>query len=229
MFDRRLLELPMLLSYFKSWTGLLSVVAVLFLSGASNGDILDQSSPAGNLSFFVNEELDQAQTFTVGLSGQLTQFDLFIGRAAATTDDLLIDIRQITGAAGPPTEPNAGSNIVVTVTASAVSVPTTPSWNIFDISASNIPVLAGEEYAIALRSASDDPVGYTWLATAADPYAGGSSYQRLVTTGAPWQDSSFTKDVDLPFRTFVAIPEPSFVFGMTSLSLLSAMRRRRRS
>ena len=93
----------------------------LVFKAISAGPILDQSFDPVLPSFSITigtfgivpppNNLDGAQTFTVGVTGLLTSVDLMVGRdSGSTTEDLLLDIRTTSG--GVPTDPNFGSNIL---------------------------------------------------------------------------------------------------------------------
>jgi hypothetical protein len=164
-------------------------------------------------------DVDWAQTFTVGLTGTLTGIDIWVDRPAAVTMPLLYDIR--TTLAGIPTEPDSSSNVLAYGSIDASMMPIagtgTPRSGMthIDISSASLSVTAGDVLAIVLRS--DDPgtgccgFTYSWLGDVpAGVYSAGNAYVRaeggiFIT----WT----TQNQDNAFRTYVdPIPEPSAVF-----------------
>ncbi len=196
------------------------VIAIALSSNIAMADTLDQVSEEGNLTYLVDSSLDLAQSFTVGLSGQLTQIDLFIGRDVATSSALQFDIRTLTGAL--PSEPDAGGNIFAAISSSAGTISTTDGWHSFDVSGAGLSVNAGDVFAIALRS--DDAAGYRWNASDSGLYTDGANFLRIVN----WVEDPFSRPVDLAFRSFVAVPEPSSLAILSVFAGLACVRRQRR-
>jgi hypothetical protein len=169
--------------------------------------------------------VDWGQTFTVGLTGTLTSFEIAVRTAAAgATNPLLVDLRTTTG--GVPTTPDAGANVLFSTTVSS-GIGTTFTTLTF---APGLSVVAGDVLAIVLRS--NDPAipgVYEWPGTAAGGYAGGAAHLRLGS-GA-WGTS--TSIGDLWFRTFVdpgtttPVPEPALAALLAAGLGLVALRRRR--
>ena len=159
-----------------------------------------------------------------------------VGRnpATSTTAPLLLDIRTTTG--GAPTEPNAGGNILASLSIAATmfplgSIPTT--FTSIDLTALALGVTSRDVMAVVLRSAGDNPA-YSWTGSstggAANNYADGSAYRRVFTT--TWTVPGFAND--FAFQTFVepssaAVPEPSTLAlaGFGSILLIAYRRRRR--
>jgi hypothetical protein len=183
--------------------------------------------------------VEQAQTFTVGLTGRLSQFDVKINRADSTTNPLLVDIRTLSG--GAPTEANSGSNILFqTSVSSALISQTTPGFqDLFRITIPQpIDVVAGTQLAIVLRTNQDSPPGspsrgYRWFGPASSqittPYTNGSVWTRVSTIGN-WQSDSV---LDVDFRTFVdvtAVPEPSsMILLLAGICMIHLKRLRKNS
>jgi len=194
------------------------VILVAVSSVATNGTAaVDQEfAPATpNFSAVVGSgnQVDWAQTFTVGLSGRLTGLDLRIGRQPTTQQPLLYDLRNTS--ANAPTESDAGANVLVSGQLQASEVPTdfelSAPPNVFvhiDLSAAALQVNAGDVLAIVLRS--DNPgTAYRWFGVNGPPsiprYSGGDSYHRNL---AGW--NKLSESGDNAFRTYVsAVPEPS--------------------
>jgi hypothetical protein len=147
------------------------------------------------------------QTFTAGITGTLTQVDLYIAFITATTPHgsapLTVQIQSVTRD-GAPSGEVLGS---ATVLASQVPIDPNPGWVAVPITARSV---AGKQYAIVLSTPdpltdyavyrTTEPVGFT-------PYAGGRLWFFTPTVGV-W----FTEPVlyDSFFRTYVTRPGPPF-------------------
>ncbi len=192
---------------------------------ARAGLVLDQSfipsDSAGNVQIFNSgpdffQEL--AQTFTVGLAGDLSAIDVHIA-ADLFSGPLLFDIRSVVG--GVPQEADAPVLVSGTVAAADIIAANGSGVRDFfriDFSGSAIPVLPGEMYAIVLRTSS--PFLLSWTG-AEEGYGGGSGFFRSSNQQPTW-GGSFG---DLGFKTFVevsVVPEPSSLAlaGIGTLALL---------
>jgi PEP-CTERM motif len=180
--------------------------------------------------------IDWSQTFTVGISGQLTGVDVAIERLSVVQQPLLYDIRRTAG--GVPTSANSGVNVLATGSISAESVPIVqngtkqlPSLTHLDISGSDILVTAGDILAIVLRS--NDPGGggaltYEWHGTRpGDPYDRGSAFVRDRFSQPDQWVAEVDNVPDLEFSTQVAaVPEPaSLILILSGLGLICAVKR----
>jgi hypothetical protein len=203
-----------------------------FLNDTKAAPLLDQYyNPLPRTTFAeVDEDVDHAQTFTVGIGGQLTSVDVFISKGPNATQDLLFDVRRTNG--GVPIEDNdLGTDSVLAnarVPVSVVSINQFRFINI-DISTFNVLVSPGEVLALVLRPSEPfvpgDDDGYGWGGNLDDnQYIGGAKYSRSVARGIPWQ---LFPTRDLGFATYVrptSVPEnpPTFLLGGLGICALVA-------
>lgn len=178
-----------------------------------------------------------AQTFTAGISGQLTAVGL--GLFDKATENLTVSILGTSG----------GLPDLAAVLASGTLTPSDVDNDPFslesvDFSSYLLDVAAGEMYAILLSSTTPFQQEYNWTRgsfdtftgddlSPADPYAGGVGYFSN-NGGSTWTAlTNFSQDFS--FQTFVdpnPVPEPGsvgfLVLGLAFYRLLSARRRVKR-
>ena len=137
-----------------------------------------------------------AQTFTAGLSGQLSLIELELQRSAFadTTEALSVEIR-----AGDPT-----GAVLATATVAAASIPLEPTFAWIQVPfGSPATLTAGDTYAIVLPpgpfTETTDPT-YLWTITFDDVYVSGVAWDHYDDSGV-WQSYFFGSD--RTFRTFV--------------------------
>lgn len=167
------------------------------------------------------------QTFTVGRSGFLDNIRVnFVGTPDSDFDIDFHLARIVDG------EALFSQSIAVSAPSSEslslMPLDTDPShWMKLDLSALNISVQAGDQFAIAVEPL-DNPVQTFWSATRADSYAGGYSFAI-----GNLSDQVFTLKPpgDLEFATYIssAVPEPGewtmLIAGFGLIGL--AMRKRK--
>jgi hypothetical protein len=139
-------------------------------------------------------DVEQAMSFTAGLSGTLLQIDLFLVTGGTTADDdIQVELRPMLG--GVP-DPDAfffatalSTNDLATDDFEFVSL---------DVSAADFQVVAGVEYAIVLRALLPT-TGGSWGGTSDETdYAGGDAFSRPALA-----DDFQANGCDLAFRTYV--------------------------
>jgi hypothetical protein len=194
-----------------------SAVFILVLTThlSTSSPILDQSFEPATLSRFlgIGPGTSGAQTFTVGITGILTEVDVLVERNGGA--GLRFDIRPTVN--GVPVENDAMTLASITVPASTVPFPA--SFLDFDVSSFGILISQGEILAMVLSDNS------RWFGTPNDPYPGGAAYFRFAdTTFTPVFDN-----LDVGFKTFVEpIPEPSTLallgIGVIGLGFLRSRR-----
>jgi hypothetical protein len=182
---------------------LLAVPAALFaalftVTATAGAGVLDQSqATVSNTAVFVSDAHFVAQTFTDGVSGRLDQLDLAVTRPGAIVIvPLTVEIRTVSG--GVP------SNVVIGgATVPAASVPQGFPAGFFSVPLSpSVPVSAGVQYAIVLRSASCGFSNcYLWgLGIGTNPYPAGLALGSVP--GGPWTPP--IANTDFAFKTYVA-------------------------
>jgi hypothetical protein len=174
---------------------------------------------------------DEAQTFTVGVTGTLARIDFLVREDSTSTGNLLFDIRATNG--GVPVADNMA--VLASVVVPHGTVPTDPltmTYTGIDVSSFGLSVTEGEMLAIVLRT--DTGGRYLWK-NGAPVYTRGEPFFREPNVGPDWRSwSSAGANFDFAFRTYVdttvAVPEPSTLtlLGIGTLSLLGYGWRRRK-
>ena len=211
-----------------------ALVAVLLLvvaPGAQAGTLDVEILQNGSQSTAFGAGLDIAQTFTVGLSGDLDEFALKLGRYSYLVGDLLIDLR--TTSSGVPTMPDSGANILTSLTLAHSDIPVNSQAWVTWVLSSPFSVTAGDVLAAVVRPSPAAAFGNspTWAGdlSTTDTYLGGGRFIRGSASG--W--SLGGQGVDLTLRTYVnqgsTVPLPSAAWaGLGLLGLLGAVRRYRK-
>jgi hypothetical protein len=216
----------------KGWKS--SVVLTLLLCGVHHAGavpVLDQSFQPQNplLLLGTASEGNSAQTFTVGITGILSQVDVLVEQNGPFPE-LRLDVRPTVQ--GLPMEDDNAALASVTVPLAAIPFPR--AFLSFDVSSFGIHVSEGELLAIVLTGNArwygvapgiGTPIVVEALAPLADdPYPRGAAYFRgppgAPTFGLPGGGSLVA---DLGFRTFVdVVPEPTtlMLFGIGVLGLM---------
>src|SRR5258708_24142150 len=176
------------------------IAAATFFAGgsaesASAGLVLDQVNDPGDLAgallFFTGTDL--VQTFTAGLTGKLDEIDVRIGNHSGATDPVILELWTFSGT-------TLSSQIGGDHSLPASSVPSTPGFVSFDLSASAPSIVAGDHLPILLKTASPSNSAFGWQATLTPSYAGGEGF--FTTNGSALV--SFFSDhtlVDFGFKT----------------------------
>ncbi len=192
--------------------GLAVLVLLTVASPSPASIILDQSNYANEYNLdvgFTASTAWRAQTFTVGISGQLARIDVDIYLRQSASGFIQLDL--LSTSAGVPTSTVLGNASVLNS-----SVPNSPdnhAFVTFDLTASNINVTQGEVLAIALSSSNDQLIG-GWLGSTTTQYAGGEHFYNYPTNQNGWV--AYGEDADLYFKTYVNIPEPATSITITS-------------
>lgn len=210
------------------------LTGVLILVLSSPGwavPILDQASESGNNLGTLGEP-DNAQTFTLGLAGVLSEIEVEVQLNLAGAPDLVIELRNAPG--GVPDNDDSLVLASTSVTSSALTL-NARTWLSLDLSSLGLAVNVGDTFAISLRvPGSTTPANYFWMVSGAtNPYPGGQRWGRSPTwnggvLGSTWNGTfgTFSPAHDLNFRVFV--PEPALAplaIGASLAAGLAAMRR----
>ena len=176
---------------------------LLFAGIAQATPILDQqNAPSGNFPrLTVANDRSQIQTFTVGLTGELTRIDVQVAKGSNTVENLVLSLWS-TDSAGLPKDMLASGSVPPSAIGSGGLQ---PPFVTFDLNAAALPVSSGELLAIVLdSSAPNNPPffseRYEW--EIGGQYDRGTAYTRLGS-------AFFAASDDFHFKTFVSVPEPS--------------------
>ncbi len=182
---------------------LLTASLALFASSASAVTVLDQASDGPQSDFYIIGSLYRAQTFTVGISGTLTRFEVFIESLSGSA---LFEIWD--ASSGLPALASSG----VALASATVSY----SGSGFFGTDVSLDVDAGDVLALVQIGGNSTGIG-EWAGSSANPYAGGAAF----TTFTSDPDGAFFPEhpTDFSFKTYVATSVPD---AGSTLSLLSA-------
>ena len=146
---------------------------------------------------YFNTEQEQAQSFTNGVTGYLTQVDLYVSTFSGTVGPLEIDIR----AANSDGRPTSGAGEVIYSTSIPVEEVSEIGWTTVDLSGAGIRAIEGQRLAVVISvgNVPNADITYWWGGRWDDPYAGGRFTGR--SPGSPeWGGDP---GWDLAFRTYV--------------------------
>jgi len=197
----------------------LFAVFTLVTSVAFGEIILDQTTSnietdnlgASAVGLIEGREIEIAQTVTSGISGYLSQVDVWVGKQSDAFNHFTLTVY------GAGNTPNDASPIAsFNVSASLITSTSLFTYSKVSINTrnENIYFNSGDKFTISL-SAPDEPIStvapvwcpYSWANANPGSYTGGSRFSRELQNGTEWQETSFT---DQALNTWVdPIPEPS--------------------
>jgi hypothetical protein len=175
------------------------LLTILLVTSANANGTLDQEFDPipSNLYSFFGATTDKAQTFTVGISGQIVQVDICVSRHPGNVMPLEMDLRLVVN--GIPVE--SDSNTLASVVLNANEVPVTEGFVSVEVSSFSVIVEPGDELAIVLRSRAVHD--YTWYGRFGNPYPRGRGHYRNHAPGDHW---TLMNADDQGFRTYVSEP-----------------------
>ena len=214
----------------RSGLAVLTLAALILSTPALAVPVVDQQNVftiGQNNGFAAGEE--QAQTFTVGISGQLTSIDIFLRAEIIAFGPVFstapLTVRLLPTIAGAPD--NDVSNALGEVIVAGGDLPTVHAFHNVDFSSFNINVTAGDEIAWQIIGNYSAPL------RTGDTYTDGSRYCRGTEISCTTPNWLFLSGQDFGFRTYVErdtveAPEPAAltILGMGLLGLGFARRRR---
>jgi len=143
-------------------------------------------------------DFQDAQTFTVGRSGRLSQIKLPLVNTASATLGVTVQIVAVLD--GEPDETHSLGEVTIPVSAVSTDLGSRANpaeWASFDLSTLAIDVVEGQQLAFIVRSLNPGP--YLYNPEFSSGYVGGTGYRRNAALGAAWSGS----DGDFGFQTFV--------------------------
>ena len=195
---------------------------ILFLTATASGNIvidqmtvdLDSAFSAGAVGNVGDgdREIEAAQTLIAGVSGFLSQIDVWVGRQSDATGDIVL---RVLNADFYPIRPLAIFSF------SADSIQSDSLFEYFmvtvDVRSANIFFDDGDTFAVSL-SAPDAPVcersywpPFSWSVEAGGQYDEGMRFTREMQDGLSWAESSIA---DQSVRTWIepaVAPEPTTI------------------
>ena len=152
-----------------------AIIATFASDFAHARAVLDQSSTSTTSYTAVGTDLDstpgdRAQTFVVGITGQLTSVEVNAGFFSPPAFPLVLDVRP-TDATGRPLADNA--SVLARATIGSADF-TNNTFVPFDLSSANLHVDAGDEFAIVLRSMAIPSIFYSRNGNESDHYTAGA-------------------------------------------------------
>jgi hypothetical protein len=198
------------------------------LPGLSRGSVVfDQGfDPTGQVTLSAgfggtNPNQQIAQTFQVGVSGLLTEVDVFVHRFSSfqVGGNVVFEIRNQTSSSLPSNNP-ADTLVQISIPYSSISL--SSGFVKVDTSAANLQFTAGANLAIVLHADTATPSGlnYSWGGENSNPYANGEAYEQVVGNST-WA-SAVGPNGDLGFMTYMStsVPEPGTI-SLSALGLLA--------
>lgn len=169
-----------------------------------------------------------AQTFTVGITGTLTEVDVSVERFAFSppTGTLYLQIRTTTGGV-----PAADPSYLLQASVPESSLPIAGNYGFvaFDVASAGLQVTQGEQLAIVLL-APDFANPVSWIGVQGDHYPAGAAFVEQEPDYG-WIPNG-PSGTDYGFQTYVAsVPEPSTLtlLSIAGLAGLAFAARRRTS
>ena len=173
----------------------LAIVMTIVCPGFA-APVLDQDHTiTSSLADTPSDAQEVGQTFTVGVTGTLSQVSVLLGRFPFASGDARLTIYSTTAGGFP--DASLGF-----VTISAAAVPTSPEYVPVDLTSLNISIAENDVLAFGVKNTGSGP----YLMPSASPppatYGGGHGVRRTLSVPpGPWQ--LYVPERDFGFRTYV--------------------------
>jgi hypothetical protein len=168
-------------------------------ASASAAQVLDQSQTTGSSALGLGANLADAQIYTAGLSGELTEVDFYITQlGSGASGPINVSIESVAPGGGPDGTP---------ITTVAYDPSQGLGWVSLSITA-GVPQVAGTQYAIVLSAPNGGAVGgssYFALGTDFNAIAGMEAFYGLGSICPSW---CANPQVEYEFKTWVTPPPP---------------------
>lgn len=157
------------------------LIACVVAPVAQGSSSIDQShisqSNVGSVPDYVNS---LGQTFTVGTTGRLTQIDLQLGRTVEAVGYVTVELRNSVN--GVPGGTLLGAQLLDATTLPQINPG--PNLPFTSLTGFDLPVTAGETYAIVVRRNAQQNHPYVYWCIGPPDYLGGISYVQRFDE--PW-------------------------------------------
>jgi hypothetical protein len=180
----------------------------LFTSSASAAVVLDQQNDltgSGTADSTSGGYTENAQTFTVGVTGTLARIEIQAVRFFGSEGNLIVSVYNTTGNTEATRFPDSTS--LASRSMAFNLVPTTGyAYQVFDFTSSAIPVTAGTVMAFGVGSTANSATGGIRSSFDQNTYAGGKAVNRVANPNGPWQN--FPVQHDYGFKIYVDSAAP---------------------
>ena len=175
---------------------LLLAVAVAIACPALAAPVLDQDHTiTSSLADTPSDAQEVGQTFTVGVTGTLSQVSVLLGRFPFASGDARLTIYSTTAGGFP--DASLGF-----VTISAAAVPTSPEYVLVDLTSLNIAIAEDDVLAFGVKNTGSGPYLMPSVSPPPATYGGGHGVRRTLNVPpGPWQ--LYVPERDFGFRTYV--------------------------
>lgn len=175
---------------------LLLAVAVAIACPSLAAPVLDQDHTiTSSLADTPSDAQEVGQTFTVGVTGTLSQVSVLLGRFPFASGDARLTIYSTTAGGFP--DASLGF-----VTISAAAVPASPEYVPVDLTSLNITIAANEVLAFGVKNTGSGPYLMPSVSPPPATYGGGHGVRRTLNVPpGPWQ--LYVPERDFGFRTYV--------------------------
>lgn len=179
------------------------------------------SYPVGRQDVQFGGQFQLAQTFAVGISGNLARIEIEVYTYGANVP-LVVDIFRTTSGGTPDLAAGSLANFIVPASSVPYVSLSIPPFVALDLGAAAFGVAVGDVLALAVSAPGSIYTGEYYWVVGPDSYPSGEGFRR-ASSSAAFVPTIFNQGVrgDFGFRTYVdvaAVPEPStLVLGSMSV------------